>query len=166
MATIYHDTFPPETKLRHLALNWTGAHVVDLGCNSGALGAYVLARGATRYEGWEVNAEWAAEGRRRYPHLTIHTGDVREADLECDILCCLGLFHHLPHLVIERIVEETTAHTIVTEQPMGLGPFQNYQMRPESWYRDQLERSGFTNIERAEYGFSYPVDRAFLVGRR
>jgi trans-aconitate methyltransferase len=165
MATVYHDTFPPETKLRHLKLDWTGARVHDLGCNSGALGAYVLARGATHYAGWEVNADWAAEGRRRYPHLTIHTADVRQADLDCDILCCLGLFHHLNDATVEAILAVTTAHTVVTEQPMG-DPFQNYVMRPESWYRDALARSGFTNVERAEYGFSYPVDRAFLVGRR
>jgi SAM-dependent methyltransferase len=164
--TYYHDTFPPATKLQHLTLDWAGQSVVDLGCNTGALGPYVLERGAASYVGYEANADWAAEGRRRYPHLTIHTNDVRDADLRCDILCALGLFHHLPDRVVGQIIRGTVAHTIVIEQPMGDAPFQRYQMRTEQWYRDLLTNAGYTTITRVPYGFSYPVDRAILVGTR
>jgi len=165
MTGFYQDVFTPGRKLRHLTLDWTGARVVDLGCNLGALGDYVLARGAASYVGVEADAGWAEEGRRRFPHLDIRTGTAGDADTDCDILCCLGLFHHVPDAGVSRILSRTTARVVVCEQPMG-EPFGVYRMRSEAWYRARLTKAGFTSIERVEYGFGYPVDRAILVGRR
>jgi SAM-dependent methyltransferase len=168
MSGFYHDTFPIETKLQHLPeglVDWGAKLVLDLGCNTGDLGPYVLARGAAHYVGWEVNAEWAEEGRRRHPELTIHTGAAQGADLGCDVLCCLGLFHHISSADVLDILKHTTARTIVIEQPMG-GPFKNYLMRPQRWYEDALRQVHCTTVTRVPYGFSYPVDRAILVGQK
>ena len=162
---MYHDTFSPAKKLRHVTVNWEWARVLDLGCNTGALGPYVMERGAMSYRGVESNAEWAAEGRRRYPTMNIITADVRDVGLDCDILVCMGLFHHLPDDAVAKILGGTTAHTVVTEQPMG-GPFQTYKMRTETWYRQQFTAAGFPTVRRERYGFDYAVDRAFLIATR
>lgn len=163
---MYHDTFPIATKLKALTFDWTGHHVVDLGCNSGMLGPYVRERGAVSYVGWEANADWAAEGRRRHPGLTIRTGDVLEADLTgATVLCALGLFHHLRDETIATLFDRAP-DVMLCEQPMGVGPFRGYYIRTEDWYREALHAHGFAHVERVPYGFTYPIDRAILVARR
>lgn len=167
---MYHDTFPVEQKLRHVpadAIVWAGANVVDLGCNSGALGPYVLKRGAATYVGYEVDADWATEGRRRHPELTIITGRAEEADLStATVVCALGLFHHMRSEAVAQVLRAASAaHTVVCEQPMG-APFQGYHMRPETWYRTALADAGFPTIMRVAYGFQYRVDRAILIATR
>lgn len=166
---LYQDQFPPAAKLRHVLLDWTGLRVLDLGANLGALGVYALERGAASYVGHEANAAWADAGRQRYGHVpgwTLHTGNARAADLGgADILCALGLFHHMRDDDVRHILRTTTARRVLIEQPMG-GAFQHYLMRPQAWYRAELEEAGFGQIERFPYGFAYPVERAIFLADR
>jgi hypothetical protein len=165
---LYQDTFPPEGKLRHVLMEWTGAHVLDLGANTGALGPYVLTRGAASYRGVEANAEWAAAGVARYGGMqgwSLVQGNARDADLTCDVLCCLGLFHHLRDDDVRHILGHTSASRVLIEQPVG-GKFKNYRMRAEAWYRAELEEAGFGAVEAFAYGFAYPVPRPILLATR
>lgn len=157
-------------KLRHLLFDWAGLRVVDLGANMGALGPYVLERGAVSYVGTELNVGWASAGRAMYGALkgwTLHIGNARDADLsQADIVCALGLFHHMNDDDVRHVLQSTSAPRVLIEQPMGNSPLRNYKIRSKEWYVAELAEAGFTKVERFPYGFAYPIDRAILLAER
>src|SRR5690606_32185099 len=68
----YQDMFPPAQKLKHMIFNFEGKSVVEIGCNIGMFGEYVLNRGAKDYTGFDHKEEYIAEGKSRNPKANIH----------------------------------------------------------------------------------------------
>ncbi|MFZ2152096.1 MAG: class I SAM-dependent methyltransferase [Minisyncoccia bacterium] len=163
---MYQDTFPVAEKLKHLVFDWTGLSVVEIGCNTGQLGDYVLKQGAASYRGSDMNAEWLGEGQRRYPHLNLTVGRAQDADLRADVLVALGVFHHMSDFDVIGVLAGTTARVLLIEQPMRAEPFQGYKMRPKDWYKANVAAVGFTSVKEFKYGFTYPVPRSILLVAR
>lgn len=163
---MYQDTFPPATKLQHLRLDWRGLAVVEVGCNIGMLGDYVLAGGAASYVGYDAKAQYVAEGLRRRPHLDLRVGEAHTADVACDLLAVLGVFHHMPDAHVTGLMARTSARVLLFEVPLSDRPFKMYRMRPRRWYDAAARAAGFTACERVRYGFWYPIDREIFVWRR
>jgi trans-aconitate methyltransferase len=163
---MYQDTFPPATKLQHVRLDWRGLAVVEVGCNIGMLGDYALERGAASYVGYDAKPAYITEGLRRRPHLALHVGRAEQADVACDLLVALGVFHHMPDADVQALLARTTAQAVLFEVPLSDKPFKTYRMRPRQWYDRAARAAGFTTCERFKYGFWYPVDREIFLWRR
>ncbi|HYZ32635.1 MAG TPA: class I SAM-dependent methyltransferase [Crenalkalicoccus sp.] len=104
-APTYDASVPPEMDLRllgRLELDWAAAaHVLDLACGTGRIGAWLRGRGVRRLTGLDLTPEMLAraEAGGTYDHLA--EGDVRATFLPggaYDLILMVLAEEHLPEL--------------------------------------------------------------------
>lgn len=118
----YQHVLPPAKKLRNLDFNWEGKSVLDLGCNIGLVGSYVLANGASDYVGIEYNREFIKEARERNPKLKIYKTDVMEySRYKSDVTVALAIFQHLDEHKIEKLLTDSKSKEYIIEVPFDSG---------------------------------------------
>ena len=160
---IYQDMFPPAQKLKHMIFNFEGKSVVEIGCNIGMFGEYVLNRGAKDYIGFDHKEEYIAEGKSRNPKANIHVMKGQDVHSNSDVFCALGVFHHMEGDSIANVLKNNTSEYLIFENPVGNKPFEPYKVRPKQWYFDLIQPM---SVEEYEYGFNYPIERKIFVCKR
>ncbi len=154
---MYQATIKIEKKIKDLTFTWKGKRVLDLGCNMGKLGTYVLDNGAVDYTGVDLLPGEIAQGRKEDPRLKLYVGNLLEyTKLETDVLCLFAVIHHLEEEGIDKILKDSTAKEIVCEVPIGEGeyPFPNdtRKLRSQEWYENKFKEHKFNIKEVIESG--------------
>lgn len=164
----YQSQFPVPQKLRNVPpVLYAGRDIVELGCNRGDFGAYVLSLGAASYVGYDFNASTIAHGQATHPTLDLRHGTHADIPDTCDLFVALGVFHHIPDAALVSLLQRVRANTILCEQPMHTKSQPPYHIRSHVWYEDALMTlGGYQRPVRYEYGFGYPYPRAILVATR
>lgn len=164
----YQDRYPVETKMHIVNYNWSYKRILDLGCNIGMLGNYVINQDAERYIGIDLNPKYITEAKRRNPELEFYIMDALEAvkkyKNDIDTLVALGLFHHLPDDTVIEILNQWKGD-LIFEVPTGNKPYHEYTVRTCQWYKDLLKN--YSKIVIVDSGMNldptYPFDRKMFV---
>jgi ubiquinone/menaquinone biosynthesis C-methylase UbiE len=99
-----YDVFTPHASARlvdafvELSSLGSGAHVVDLGCGSGAF-THLLRRAGYQVAGLDISGKLVEIGRRKYPDIEFLQGDIERlpfADASFDGVMLSGVVHHFP----------------------------------------------------------------------
>lgn len=137
---VYQDKVSPtEKKLKNFDYNWEGKSVLELGCNVGKLGVYVLEKGAKKYTGVDIDKEMIAIGKERYD-LDLHALDVsRWEDYNYDTTIAMALFHHLKKRKLGNLLAKISTKELIFEVPVGLNDVGLYQNRTEEDYREMIK---------------------------
>lgn len=118
----YQDELTPEKKLKNLSFDWKGKSVLDLGCNIGMLGVYVLEKGASDYVGVEYSQKFIDEGKERNPKLKLYLADVLEySKYRSDVTVALAIFQHLEEDKIEKVLKDSESKEYIIEVPFDSG---------------------------------------------
>jgi 2-polyprenyl-3-methyl-5-hydroxy-6-metoxy-1,4-benzoquinol methylase len=159
----YQDMFPPQDKLKNLEFDWAGKSVIEVGCNIGKLRDYVLNRGAKSYKGYDHKEEYILEGQGRNPLADLKVMKAQKVTGECDVLCALGVFHHMEGDMIAKLLKNVKSKYIIFENPVGEKKLDPYKVRTKEWY---FKLIGAKSVKEFQYGYSYPISRVIFVCER
>lgn len=151
---VYQDRVSsPQKKLENLMFDWTGKTVVELGCNIGKLGLYVLDYGAKSYRGIDIDENMVKIGNERYG-LGLEVMNVLDIDkpIKSDVVVAMALFHHIKDDSLELLFKMIQSRELIFEVPVGQNDVGLYQTRPDEYYRSLVERNYGEVIEVIESG--------------
>lgn len=151
---VYQDRVsPPEKKLKNCQYNWSGKDVIELGCNVGKLGVYVLALGAKSYKGYDIDKNMIGIGTSRYT-LDLSQDDVIKSQEEYggDVVIAMALFHHFKEKDLVQVLKRIKSKELVFEVPVGKNDVGLYQTRTEEEYRKLVEENYGKVIDVVESG--------------
>lgn len=140
---IYQDEVSlPEEKLKNLAFDWKNKSVIELGCNIGKLGLFVLENGAESYKGYETDGEMVRIGIERYG-LDIEKENVIESKkkYESDVVVAMALFHHFKDRDLEKVIKKIQAKELIFEVPTGNNDVGLYQTRDKEYYEELIKET-------------------------
>jgi 2-polyprenyl-3-methyl-5-hydroxy-6-metoxy-1,4-benzoquinol methylase len=139
---IYQDKVSsPEKKLENLNFDWKDKSVIELGCNIGKLGMYVMKLGAKSYKGFDIDKNMIKEGINRYA-LDLVTTDVVdcEEDYEADVVIIMALFHHFNDKDLEKVVSKINSEELIFEVPIGKSGTGLYYERTKQDYIKMIRK--------------------------
>lgn len=167
----YQDMYKPKEKLKHLiaakGFDWSGKTYLEIGCNIGAMGKFVLEHGAKYYEGYDHIKEYIDEGLSRWPHLNLEVAQAHtiQTTQHFDVFLALGVFHHMTEEHIALVFENISAEWVIFENPLGDKPWPPYpyRMRTREFYFQFLEQD---TIKEFDWGFPYQKERKIFVAKK
>lgn len=149
---IYQDKVTsPKEKLKYLNFNWEDKSVVELGCNIGKLGVYVLEQGAKSYKGYDIDKNMIEVGRERYG-IDIEQMDIKQGEFEADVVVAMALFHHLKEPDLTKVLGSIKSEELIFEVPTGSNDVGLYQIRDVSYYQELVEQRYGKVLEIAKSG--------------
>jgi len=166
----YQDRYPVDMKLDMIDYNWKDKRVLDLGCNLGDVGKYVMDRGAIEYDGVDTDEAYIKEAKIRHPEMSLsfHLLDAEVGTKmfsETNVVVALGLFHHMPNKAVKNVIDSCKGD-IIFECPTGEKEYSEYRVRTRQWYLDLMLSKGY-HVRVMESGMpldkSYPFERLTFI---
>lgn len=138
---VYQDEVTsPKQKLSNLDFDWTDKSVLELGCNVGKLGNYVLKQGAREYKGIELDKEMVKIGIERYGLDLIAMDVSKWNDFDYDVTIAMALFHHFDNEKLENLLSVINSKVLIFEVPVGTNDTGLYQLRTKQGYTEMVRK--------------------------
>lgn len=139
---VYQDNVSlPEVKLKNFNFDWKDKSVIELGCNVGKLGIYVLEAGASSYKGFELDKQMVKIGTVRYGLDLVATDVINyKGKFEADVVIAMALFHHFGDEALEKVLSKINSKELVFEIPVGTNDVGLYNVRTKGGYAEVVEK--------------------------